>query len=165
MALVPKDVRGARDFELVKGTDEMLRTSVPMDDPDNDSFDVGEFVGVNAAGNAIKVTATVVTAPEQAAKLCWTKYVPADTNNGQTDALGTKTVDLVSGTFQAKTKLVVPDGTPAPGELLVVILNGGIGKVTNVVGTPANLDQVRGAVGKVLNWDATNLVLWFESNL
>ena len=134
MALVPKDVRADRDFQIVKGVAEMLRTSLPMDDPANDSFTQGEVVVRQCHGHCGQGYGRAAGTPLLNARICWTTYVPDDTNNGQTDALGTKTVDVLSGPFQFKTTsaFFVPCREHRPSaNSSVVILDGGVGKLYN----------------------------------
>ena len=164
MALVPKDVRAGRDFQIVKGVAEMLRTSITMNDPDNDSFDQGEVVGINIAGEAVKAAGSVGT-PDLNARISWTKYVPADTNNGQTDALATKALDVLSGPYQFKvtSAFFVEQGSAARGDILYGFVSGGVGKLYNEPAATASLTELAPgvAVARVISWDGTTL--WAES--
>lgn len=164
MALVPKDVRTDRDFQIVKGVAEMIRTSLPMNDPDNDSFTQGEIVNINIDGEVVKCAGAVGT-PDLNARVCWTTYVPGDTGNGQTDAIGTKTVDVLSGSFQFKVKAAffVAQGTPAVGDSLFAFVDSGVGKLYNEpAATAAGTELAPGvAVAKIISWDGTTL--WAES--
>lgn len=123
---VPKDVRGTRDFELVKGQDELIRHSMPISDLAA-SFDVGEWIkpvtsaGVTKAGKLVD-TVDTLAAPALGAKASWTRYRQNDSSDGQADALATGTLDVLSGTYQARTKLYnTGSGFLAPGNLLVAV--------------------------------------------
>jgi len=126
---VPPDVRGTRDFELILGMDEMLRQSMPMENLAA-PVDVGEWMKPVISGGIVKAKkletgVDTLAAPARGAKVSWTKYRQNDTNNGQTDAIATGTLDLLSGTYQARTKLYNTGGSfLAPGNLLVAIFDG-----------------------------------------
>lgn len=154
---VPPDVRGTRDFELILGMDEMLRQTMPID---NEALpvDVGEWMkpvvngGVTKAGK-LATGVDTLAAPARGAKVSWTKYRQNDTNLGQTDALATKTLDMLSGTYQAKTKLYnTGSGFLAPGNLLVAIFDvttaGGILDAPD----PASMTvaQLQAVVGRIV---------------
>lgn len=163
---VPKDVRGVRDFELVKGTDEMLRTSMPIDDKTK-PIALGEWLKMSGTGTAAKVVvADNLAAPALGAKPSWTKFVPGDYNSGQADALATSQADLLSGSFQAKTKLYDTGASYTPGSMLVVIYDAandrGILAPLDPAGPPT-ARQLLAAVGKIIQVDAGRL--WFESLL
>lgn len=125
---VPPDVRGTRNFELVLGMDEMLRQTMPIA-VEASPIDVGEWLKPVVSSGVVKASKLItavdtLAAPARGAKVSWTKYRQNDTNNGQTDALATKTVDLLSGSYQAKTKLYnTGSGFLAPGNLLVAVFD------------------------------------------
>src|SRR5690606_39187406 len=116
---VPKDVRADRDFELIRGQDELLRRSAEMVDP-TDDFVPGEWV-VPAAGGKVDKTSSghTISAPAMGAKVCWTLYQGGDPVAGQSDAVATKMIDVLSGTYQARTKLFNTSSSYLqPGNLL-----------------------------------------------
>jgi len=161
---VPKDVRGTRSFELVKGTDEMLRTPYPIADATK-PVAVGEWVKLNASAQAAKVVVgDTLAAPALGAHVSWTNFVPSDMSAGQADVQATKEIDALSGDYQAKTKLYDTGATYVPGTLLVVIYDA-----PNDRGILAPLDpaapptvrQLMGAVGKVIQ--VTGGQLWYET--
>lgn len=166
---VPPDARADRDFQLVLGQDEMLRQSFPITTT-TDSFEVGEWVKLVTDGGvtkADKVTAAAtLAAPAAGAKCCWTVYVDGDSSNGQGDAMATKTLDLLGGSYQAKTKIYNTGGTFAPGHLLVVVHDGvnDRGYLDAIDPTaPPTAAQLAGVVGKVI--EVAGGVLHFEATL
>ena len=165
---VPKDVRGTRDFELILGMDEMLRQTMPIAD-EAQPIDVGEWMkpivssGVTKAGKLI-VAVDTLAAPARGAKVSWTSYRQNDTNLGQTDALATKTVDLLSGTYQAKTKLYnTGSGFLAPGNLLVAIFDATTaGGILDAPDPGAmTIPQLQAVVGRVV--EVANGQLHYEA--
>jgi len=121
---VPKDVRTDRAFTIVKGVDRMIRTPAEIADPTK-NIDLGEWLAVDAAAKAVKATAAAIAAaPLQGARVSWTLYRQGDTTNGQADALGTTSVDLLSQPYQATTQLFDSTATYTPGAPLVVIHDG-----------------------------------------
>jgi hypothetical protein len=163
---VPKDVRTTRDFELVLGQDELLRQSMQVFDAAAD-IDVGEWLKPAVSGGITKAKklengTDTQAAPARGAKCSWTLYRQGDSNNGQTDAMATGTVDLLSGTYQAKTKLFVTGGGVAPGNLLIAIEDSGRGVLSGVdpIG-PVTVLQLQAAVGRVL--EVANGQLHFET--
>lgn len=117
---VPKDVRTDRDFTVVRNVAEMIRTSAVLTDPTK-NVDPGEWMAIDSAGKAVKATAAATSAaPLQGARCSWTLYRQGDTSAGQSDAVATSQVDLLSGSYQAKTKLYDTAATWTAGAPLVV---------------------------------------------
>jgi hypothetical protein len=152
---VPPDVRGTRDFDLILGMDEMLRQTMPLFDVAA-SIDVGEWLKPVIDGGIVKArkleAGDVLATPARGAKCSWTRYRQNDTSNGQTDALATKTADLLSGTYQAKTKLYNTGGSfLAPGNLLVPVYDAVLGGILDAP-DPAALTvvQLQSVVGRVV---------------
>ena len=163
---VPKDVRTTRDFELVKGVDELLRTPTEIADLTAD-IDVGEWLkpvtsgGVTKAGKLVTAVDTLA-APALGAKVSWTLYRQGDTSAGQADAVGTSKVDLLSGTYQAKTKLYNSgSGDLAPGNLLVATFQAGRGELDALDPATATVRQLQAAVGRII--EVADGVLHYES--
>jgi hypothetical protein len=149
---VPKDVRGTRNFELILGTDEMLRQSIPLADEAAD-VDQGEWMKINASGQAAKLAngADVIATPALGAKVSWDTYRQANLDVGQSDALATKAVTLLSGTFQAKTKLYnTGSGVLDPGNLLVAVESGGQGILDALTPATADARQLQSVVGRII---------------
>ena len=121
---VPKDVRTTRDFELVFGQDELLRQSMAIFDLTK-PIDVGEWLKPVTSGGFTKASKLItavdtLAAPALGARVSWTRYRQGDANQGQSDALATGKVDILSGTYQAKTKIYDTASVLfAPGRLLV----------------------------------------------
>lgn len=167
---VPKDVRTTRNFELVKGMDELLRTSMPLYDLAA-SVKVGEWLKPAVNGGVTKARklesgTDVLATPALGAKVSWTAYVQGDASTGQGDAMATGTVDLLSGNYQAKTKLYNTGSSYlAPGNLLVAVYDatdGGILDGVNPAGTEADLvRQLQAVVGRVV--EVANGVLHYEA--
>ena len=164
---VPPDARVENDFELVKGIDEMIRNSLPIGDLTK-PVDEGEWMkrdivgGVVAAGKIV-IAEDIVT-PALGAGVSWTRYRPGDASNGQGDALATGTVDLISGNYQAKTKLYnTGSGSLAPGNLLVPIYDAGqLGGILDAVAPAAmTIRQLQSVVGRIIEVAAG--VLHYES--
>lgn len=165
---VPKDVRTTRDFELVLGQDELLRKSFGLVDPAQ-NIDSGEWLKPATSGGATKLrkleVADDITAPAKGSKVSWTTYRQGDAWNGQTDAVATSSIDVLSGTYEAKTKFYNTGGTFAPGYLLVPVYDatkGGILDAPNpATMTIAQLQAVVGRVvevaGGVLHYEAPGL--------
>lgn len=161
---VPKDVRATREFELVNGGDELIRKDWQVVDPTL-RFDPGEWVKPATSGGITKAAKVVIAddidEPALGAKVCWTFRNPD--GDGQTDTLATKAVTVLSGTYEAKTKIYNTGGTFAPGYLLVVVYDA-----TNERGyldapDPATMDarQLQGVVGRVI--EIISGVLHYES--
>ena len=164
---VPKDVRAARDFELVLGQDEQLRHSIGIKDADKDKdFDIGEWVKLvtdtNGSRAAKLESGDVLATPANGCKVCWTRYRQGDVFNGQGDAVATGQLDLLSGSYQGKTKLFNTGGTFTPGFVLVPVYDATLGGILDAV-DPASVTarQLACAVGKVI--ELANGVLHFES--
>jgi hypothetical protein len=163
---VPKDVRAVRDFELVMGMDELIRHGYDLADA-SVSVDVGEWMKLTTSGGKTKaaklVTDDDIDEPALAAKVSWTRYRPGDAIAGQSDALATKQVDLLSGTYEAKTKLYVTATTYSPGMLLVAVWDAvnSRGILNGVTVATATVRQLQGAVGKVI--EVASGVLHYEA--
>lgn len=162
---VPKDVRTTRDFELVKGQDELLRQSMLLADPTAD-VDVGEWMKPVVSGGVTKASKLITgvdtqAAPALGAKCSWTLYRQGDSANGQSDAMATGSVDLLSGTYQAKTKIYVTGGGLTPGNLLIAIFDSARGVLSGVDPAAVTVEQLQGAVGRVL--EVVSGVLHFET--
>jgi hypothetical protein len=164
---VPKDVRGTRDFELWLGQEELLRHSLPLA---NLSLGVviGEWMKMANSGGTTKaaklaVGVDIIAAPALGAKVSWTLFSPGDTFAGQSDAVATGQVDLLSGTYQAKTKIYDTGGVYAPGYMLVAIYNAtlGGGFLAPLDPGTATVRQLQGVVGKVV--EVAGGVLHYES--
>lgn len=159
---VPPDVRTTRDFELVFGQDEILRNSTKLDDASVDVA-VGEWMKLSA-GKAKKLeSGDDLTSPAMGAKVSWTNYRDGDSNNGQSDALATKSVDLLSGTYQAKTKLYNTGSSYLQsGNILVAVYDATYGGVLDAV-NPATVTarQLAAAVGRVVSVESG--VLHYET--
>jgi len=169
---VPKDVRAARDFELIKGIPELLRTDVAIADP-TEAFDLGEWVKFSLSSGQLQASklevADDISAPQLGCKLCWTKYREDDSWNGQSDVQATKSLTVLSGVYQAKTMLYnTASAFLAPGYLLIPIYDA-----TNVRGyltgvnpamtpTAAEMLRVQAAVARSLGVDSDG-ALWFET--
>ena len=106
---VPKDVRGVRDFEIIQGTDEMLRIPMPINATDllTQNFKPGEWVKLGTVGDCKKLVnaVDVLATPANSGRLCWTRYVPGDPYTGQGDAVATKSLDIIRGKVKCWTKL------------------------------------------------------------
>ncbi|TAL43324.1 MAG: hypothetical protein EPN91_06615 [Salinibacterium sp.] len=159
---VPPDVRASRDFELVFGQDEILRNSTQLDDP-TVSVAYGEWMKL-AAGKAKKLEAgDVLAAPPNGAKVSWTLYKSGDSIGGQSDAVATKSVDLLSGTYQAKTKLYNTGSTYLQsGNLLVAVYDATLGGILDAPNPAAyTVLHLAAAIGRVISVD--DGVLTYES--
>jgi hypothetical protein len=120
---------------------------------------------VSKAGKLVTAVDTNAT-PALGAKVSWTKYRQNDSNLGQSDALATKSVDLLSGSYQAKTKLY-NTGAGAlliPGNPVVAIFDA-----TQAGGILDPLDsslvltvrQLQGVVGRIIS--VANGVMHYEA--
>lgn len=153
---VPKDVRAVRDFELWLGQDELLRTPLPVADPAV-RIDVGEWVKPAVSGGVTKAAKIVVAddlaSPALGAKVSWTLYVPGDPFTGQADAIATKQIDVLSGTYQAKTKLYnTGSAFLAPGNLLVAVFDAvnSRGYLDAINPAAATIRQLQAVVGRIV---------------
>jgi hypothetical protein len=161
---VPKDVRAPRPFQLVKGTDEMLRTSVLIADM-TQPLVVGEFVKLDGQGRAAKLAAAdVVATPAMGARVCWTLFSPGSSLYGQSDVLATQSADVLSGPFQAKTQYYDPTANYLPGSPLVAVFDAvnNRGMLTPIDPAAATVRQLAAVVGKTIQ-PPTGGELWFES--
>lgn len=162
---VPPDVRATRDFELVLGMDELLRQGYPIKDIAS-PIDVGEWMKpVTDAGETKMAKLEVaddIDAPARGCKVSWTKYRQGDANAGQSDVLATGLVDMLSGTYQAKTKIFNSGGTFAPGHLLVPVYDATLGGMLDAP-TPAALTlvQLQSVVARVI--EVADGVLHYEA--
>jgi hypothetical protein len=163
---VPKDVRATRDFELVKGTDEMLRTPFGLFDEAAD-VDLGEWLKPATSGGVTKMrklvnAVDVLADPAKGAKVSWTRYRSGDTSLGQADAVATKTIDMLSGAYQAKTKLYnTGSGSLAPGNLLVAVESSGQGILDAVPPGSVTVDHLQATVGRII--EVAGGVLHYEA--
>jgi hypothetical protein len=161
---VPKDVRAPRDFSLIMGQDELLRNSCPLVDP-TVSVLIGEWMKPAAGGKADKLdSGDDLAGPAMGAKVSWTLYVSNDSSLGQSDALATKTVDLLSGTYQATTKLYnAASAHLQPGNLLVAVFDNTVGGGILDAPDPAayTATQIAAAVARVISVSAG--LLTYES--
>jgi hypothetical protein len=161
---VPKDVRAARDFEIIRGGDEMLRQDLLVVDTAV-RFDPGEWVKPAASGGVTKAAKVVVAddidAPALGAKVCWTLRIPG--GDGQSDTLATGAITVLSGTYQAKTTFYNTGGTFAPGYLLVVVFDAAEDRGYLDAPDPATMDarQLQGVVGRVI--EVASGVLHYEA--
>jgi len=153
MAILPPDVRAARKFRLIKGLDDnIIRTDYDID-PSVLAVEQGEWVVLNAANKVIKATGASLAAPAQNTGVNWTEYVKNNSSTGQSDAVATNQLTLVSGPYQAQTTLFESTGTFTAGFLLVVresstVANQGV--LDAVDPGLATVAQLAGAVGKVI---------------
>lgn len=161
---VPKDVRAPRPFQLVRGMDEMLRTSVQIADMTRPLI-LGEWVKFDAQGRAAKLDAgDVLATPALGARVCWTLFSPGSSYLGQSDVLATDQAEVLSGPFQAKTHFYDATANYAPGAPLVAVFDP-----VNSRGMLAPLDlvattvrQLAAVVAEVVQ-PPTGGLLWFES--
>jgi len=164
---VPKDVRAARNFELVKGMDEMLRAPFLLADPTED-IDVGEWLKPVTSGGLTKMqkleAANDIDTPALGCKCSWTLYRQGDAFNGQADAMATGTIDILSGTYQAKTKFYNTGGSYlAPGNPLVPVYHATLGGILDAPNpaTPLTIPQLQGVVARVI--EVANGQLHYEA--
>ena len=154
---VPKDVRAVRDFELVKGQDELLRTPFLLADPTED-IDEGEWLKPVTSGGTTKMqkleSGDNIAGPALGCKCSWTTYRQGDAFNGQADAMATGMVDMLSGTYQAKTKFYNTSGSyvSAPGNLLVPVYDATLGGMLDAPNpaTPLTIPQLQAVVARVI---------------
>ena len=164
---VPKDVRTTRDFELIFGQDELLRQSMPIADLTK-PVDVGEWMKPVTSGGLTKAAkldaGDTLAAPALGARVSWTRYRQGDMTNGQSDAVATGTLDILSGTYQAKTKLYDTASVLfAPGRLLVAKHDGvnDRGFLDALDPAAATVRQLQAVVGRCIEVAAG--VLHYES--
>lgn len=153
MALIPPDVRQARAFRVIKGTDDNLIRQDYAIDATVDSVDQGEWVVLNASNKVVKATGASLAAPASNTLPSWIKYVKDDTSAGQSDAVATGQLTLIGGSYQAETKLFESTGTFTPGFLLVVresTTTADQGVLDAVDPAAATTVQIANAVGKVI---------------
>lgn len=162
---IPKDVRAARDFELVLGQEDMLRHDYTIATGVTD-FDVGEVVKLITGGGEPKAqkldSGDAVATPPAGVRIVWTNFKAGDSTNGQSDVLATNKVTLLSGSYQAKTKNFLA-GTYTPGFLLVGAWDSvnEKGSVQAVDPASASARQIASAFARVL--DLASGVLYFET--
>lgn len=163
---VPKDVRVTRDFELVGGQDEIIRRGFALADLTK-TVDPGEWMKLTIVSGVAKATKIVVgdtnAAPALAARVSWTLYRPGDPFGGQSDAVATGQADLLSGTYEAKTKLYVTATSYVPGMLLIPVFDATTsrGVLDGVTVASATIRQLQAAVGKVVQ--VAGGVLYYEA--
>ncbi|MHC4644915.1 MAG: hypothetical protein ACYTBJ_05405 [Planctomycetota bacterium] len=152
MAVLPPDVRVARKFRIVKGLDDnIIRTDYAIDSAVT-AVEQGEWVVLDASNNVTKATGASLAAPAQNTAVNWTEFVKDDTSAGQSDAVATNQLTLVTGSYQAETKLFESTGTFTPGFLLVVresTTTADQGVLDAVNPATATAVQLAGAVGRV----------------
>lgn len=150
---VPKDVRATREFEVVEGGDELFRKDWPVVDAAA-RFDPGEWVKPVTSGGLTKAAKLVVgddiDEPALGARVCWTLKVPD--GDGQTDAMATGHITVLSGAYEAKTKIYNTGGTYAPGYLLVAVFDAAEERGYLDAPDPATMNarQLQGVVGRVI---------------
>lgn len=153
MALLPPDVRQARSFRITKGLDDnIIRTDYEID-AGVDAVAQGEWVLLDASNKVTKASGASLAAPAQNTAVNWTVFARDDTNNGQTDVIATNQLTLVTGSYQAQTKLYETTGTFTPGFLLVVresTTTADQGVLDAVDPSSATAVQIAGAVGRVV---------------
>ena len=165
---VPPDARAVGDFELVRGIDDMIRQTLPVYDEAAD-YDPGEWLKPATDAGVTKArkleAGDVLLSPALGCKVCWTKYRQGDAYNGQSDAMATGTVDLLSGTYQAKTKFYETGTSYTPGQLLVPVYDatkGGILDGFDAAATDAQkIAMLQGVVGRVI--EVADGVLHYEA--
>jgi hypothetical protein len=145
---VPPDVRGARDFRITKGMDDIIRTDRKVASAVVALIKQGEWVHLNGTAEVVKAAGETPAAPMAGASVNWTRYKKGDVNDGQADAAGNQGVTLVSGAYKADTKLFDPAGSYNPGDTLVVVDDGAGNGVLYGIAAPNALQLAR-AVGKV----------------
>lgn len=166
---VPVDARAAKNFEIIKGGDEVLIHSMPIYDTTK-AIAIGEWVkpvndgGVVKAGKLITGVDTSA-APAMGARASWTKYVPSDMNAGQADAQATKQVDVLKGPYIANTKLVDSAITGTPGNILVAIYEAANdrGVLLDIAPASVTTRQLQAMVGRVVGYASG--VLTYESSI
>lgn len=161
---VPKDVRAPRPFELVRGIDEMVRTSVPIADTTKGII-VGEWLKLDAQGRAAKLDVSdVLATPALGARLSWTLYSPGSSYLGQSDVLATGQAEVLSGAFQAKTMYFDATANYLPGAPLVAVYDAvnGRGQLEPLDLVATTVRQLAAVVAEVVQ-PPTNGMLWFES--
>ena len=118
---VPKDVRGSRPFELVRGMGEMLRNPAPIADM-TQPLSPGEWIKLDAQGRVAKLTAAdTPLLPAVGGFVCWTLFAPGNSYAGQSDVLATRQADYLSGPYQARTQFYDPTAAYPPGVPLVAV--------------------------------------------
>ena len=152
---VPPDAREVANFEVVRGVTEMMRETLPLANEAAD-VDQGEWMQrVDSSGvtKAAKIlVGSTIAAPAMGAKVSWTTYRQNNSSVGQSDALATKTVDLLSGSYQARTKLYDTGEDLSVGSLLVPVFNvaqdGGV--LAGVVPGAMTIVQLQAVVGRII---------------
>lgn len=155
---VPPDARATANFDVVRGVTEAIREPLKLADEAAD-VDVGEWMKrVDSGGvtKAAKLATGVDTlaAPALGAKVSWDSYRANGSNIGQSDTLATKTITLLSGHYQAQTKLynTGAGGLLIPGNLLVATFDGTqAGGILDVVDpSSATVRQLQAVVGRIV---------------
>lgn len=149
---VPKDVRGPRPFELVRGLDEMLRNPAPIADM-TQPLVPGEWIKLDAQGRIVKLTAAdTPLLPAVGAFVCWTLFSPGNAYLGQSDVLATRQAEYLSGPYQARTQYYDPTANYPPGVPLVAVFDAANnrGVLSPVDLGSATPRQLAAAVGYVI---------------
>lgn len=153
MAVLPPDVRTARNFRIIKGLDDnIIRTDYAINSAVT-AVAQGEWVVLNASNEVTKTNGESLAAPAQNTAVNWTEFVKDNTNTGQSDVVATNQLTLVTGSYQAETKLFESTGTFTAGFLLVVresTTTAGQGVLDAVDPTTATAVQLAAAVGRVV---------------
>lgn len=162
---VPKDVRGVRDFEIIRGVLEVLREDVQIKTT-SEIFDFGEPVKfeVNSGVRQVLKIDSGDTTQVPGAKICWT-LKRNDAYTGQTDVLATRNLTVLSGVFQAATNLYgVGGGSYDPGDILIARWDGtnSRGQLFGIAAASVTIAQYAAAVGRVIGVFADGR-LYFES--
>lgn len=131
--------------------------------------DVGEWMKPVTSGGFTKASKLItavdtLAAPALGARVSWTRYRSGDANQGQSDAMATKTIDILSGTYQAKTKIYDSASVLfAPGRLLVAKFDtvSGRGFLDALDPATATIRQLQAVVGRCIEVAAG--VLHYES--
>lgn len=165
MSLIPPDVRQARDFRIIKGTDDgIIRTDYEIDAAVL-TVELGEYVVLNSSNKVTKVSGQALATPAQNVACSWTLYAKNNTYTGQSDAVATGQLTCISGPFQAQTKMFESTGTFTPGFLLVVRESStvtGLGVLDAVDGDTASAKQIAASVGRVIGLSGG--ILTYRSN-
>ena len=164
MALIPPDVRATRDFRIIKGLDNILRTDHAVDTSVS-TAERGQWLVLNGSNALVNTSTETLASPAQNVVCCWTKYVKDDPSAGQSDAVATGNITSVSGSYMAETKFFESTGTFTPGFLLVVqadTTTAAKGVLNAVDGASATAKQIAGSVGRVVKLE--NGVLTYRTN-
>jgi len=154
MAVLPPDVRVARNFRIIKGlSDNIIRTDYAIDSAVT-AVAQGEWVVLDASNTVTKTSGESLAAPAHNVAVNWTVFARDDSNAGQSDAIATNQLTLVTGSYQAETKLFESTGTFTAGFLLVVresSTTAGQGVLDAVDSAAASNAQLGAAVARVVS--------------